>query len=36
MSERVKALEKDLTLEKPLGKAKVLLWENIIDSFKDI
>lgn len=36
MSERVKALEKDLTLEKPLGQAKELLWANIIDSVKDI
>lgn len=36
MSERVKAMEKDLTLEKPLGQAKELLWANIIDSVKDI
>lgn len=36
MSEKVKALEKDLTLEKPLGHAKELLWANIIDSVKDI
>ena len=36
MSERVKAMEKDLTLEKPLGQAKKLLWANIIDSVKDI
>ena len=36
MSEKVKAMEKDLTLEKPLGQAKELLWTNIIDSVKDI
>jgi len=36
MSERVKAMEKDLTLEKPLGQAKELLWANIIDSVNDI
>jgi hypothetical protein len=36
MSERFKAMEKDLTLEKPLGQAKELLWANIIDSVNDI
>ena len=36
MSERIKVLEKDLTLEKPLGKTKEILWANIIDSVKDI
>jgi len=36
MSERIKVIEKDLTLEKPLGQAKELLWENIIDSVNDI
>ena len=36
MSERLKAMEKDLALEKHLGKAKELLWENLIDSMNDI
>ncbi len=36
MSERFKAMEKELTLEKPLAKAKELLWANIIDSVNDI
>jgi len=36
MSKRIKILEKDLTLEKPLGKTKEMLWANIIDSVKDI
>ena len=36
MSERVKAMEKDLTLDKLLGQAKELLWANIIDFVKDI
>ena len=29
MSERIKAMEKDLTLEKPLAQDKELLWANI-------
>ena len=36
MSERIKVLEKDLTLEKPLGQTKEMLWANIIDSINDI
>jgi len=36
MSERLKAMEKDLTLKEPLGEAKELLWANIIDSVNDI
>ena len=36
MGERIKILEKDLTLEKPLGKTKEMLWANIIDSVNDI
>ena len=36
MSERLKALEKDLTLKEPLGQAKEQLWANIIDSANDI
>jgi len=36
MSERIKVLEKYLTLEKPLGKTKEMLWANIIDSVNDI
>lgn len=36
MNERIKILEKELTLSKPIGKAKEELWANIIDSVKDI
>jgi len=36
MNERLKALEKDLTLKEPLGQAKEHLWSNIIDSVNDI
>ena len=36
MAERTKILEKDLTLEKPLGQTKEMLWANIIDSVNDI
>jgi len=36
MTERIKAMEKDLPLKEPLGQAKELLWANIIDSFNDI
>lgn len=36
ISERIKVLEKDLTLEKPLGKTKEMLWANIIDFVNDI
>ena len=32
MGERIQILEKDLTLENPLGKTKEMLWANIIDS----
>lgn len=35
-SERAKAMEKDLTLERPLRQANELLWANIIDFIKDI
>jgi len=36
MEERIKVLEKDLTLEKPLRDIKDILWANIIDSINDI
>ena len=36
MSERLKAMEKDLKLKESLGQAKELLWANIIDSVNDI
>jgi len=36
MSERMKLLEKDLTLDKPLGKTKEMMWANIIDSINNI
>ena len=36
MSEKIKVLEKDLTLQKPLGQTKEILWANIIDSVNDI
>ena len=32
----VKALEKDLTLEKPLNEIKEILWDNIIQSIYDV
>ena len=32
----VKALEKDLTLEKPLREINEILWDNIVQSIKDI
>lgn len=36
MNERIKFLEKYLTLEQPLRKTKEMLWANIIDSVNDI
>ena len=36
MNERIKGLEKELTLTEPIGKAKEQLWDNIIDSVNDI
>jgi len=36
MGEKIKFLEKDLTLQKPLGKTKEMLWANIIHSINDI
>jgi len=36
MEERIRVLEKDLTLEKPLGDRRNILWANIIDSINDI
>ena len=36
MGERIKFLEKYLTLQKPLGEIKEMLWANIIDSVNDI
>lgn len=36
MNERIKSLEKKLTLKETLGQAKEQLWANIIDSFNDI
>ena len=36
MGEKVNVLEKDLTLQKPLGQTKEFLWANIIDSVNDI
>ena len=35
-TERMKSLEKELTLKEPLGQAKEQLWANIIDLFNDI
>ena len=32
----VRALERDLTLEKPLGEIKEILWTNIIQSIKEV
>ena len=36
MEERIRVLEKDLTLEKPLGDMRNILWANIIDFINDI
>jgi len=36
MGEKIKVLEKDLTLQKPLGQSKLMLWANIIDYVNDI
>jgi len=36
MTERIKTLEKELTLNETLGQAKEQLWANIIDSVNDI
>jgi len=36
MTERIKTLEKELTLEKPLRDIREILWTNIIDSINDI
>ena len=36
MGEKIKVLEKDLTLKKPLGQIKEMLWANIVDSVNDI
>jgi len=36
MIERIKTLEKDLTLEKPLRDIREILWTSIIDSINDI
>lgn len=35
MGEKIKVLEKDLTLQKPLGQTKEMLQANIIDSVND-
>lgn len=36
MGEKIKVLEKVLTLQKPLGQTKEMLWANSIDSVNDI
>lgn len=36
MVDKIKALEKDLTLQEPLGDMKEILWANIIDSINEI
>lgn len=36
MGEKIKVLEKDLTLQNPLGQTKEMLSANIIDSVNDI
>ena len=36
MTEIIKILEKELTLNEPLGQAKEQLWANIIDFVNDI
>ena len=36
MGERIQILEKDLTLQQPLGDMKEILWSNMIDSINDV
>lgn len=36
IKEKVKLMERDLTLKEPLGEAKEKLWANIIDFVNDI
>lgn len=36
MVDRIKVLEKDLTLQEPLGDMKEILWANIIESINDV
>ena len=36
LEKKVKALEKDLTLEKPLKEINEILWDNIIQSINDV
>ena len=36
MGKRIKILEKDLTLQKPMVQTKEMLWANIIESINDI
>lgn len=36
MGERIKFHEKDLTLQKPLGETKEMLWANIIEFVNDV
>jgi len=36
MGEIIKVLEKDLTLQKPLGDMKEIIWSSIIDSINDV
>lgn len=36
MAKRIKAIEKDLTLQEPLGDMREIIWVNIIDSINDV
>ena len=36
LEKKVKALEKDLTLEKPLREINEIIWDNIFQSLKDV
>lgn len=36
IKEKLKSMERDLTLKDPLGEAKEKLWSNIVDSIHDI
>lgn len=36
MTQQIKALEKDLSFEKPLTDIRKILWTNIVDSINDI
>jgi len=36
MGERINVLEKDLTLQQPLGDMKEILWANVVNSINNV